>query len=165
MYNRILVPLDGSELAEQILPHVEALASRFGATVTILWATDSAASVIAETAGAGMDGGAMLDPTPIVDAEQDAAVDYLQGVAGRLRGHGLTVSEEHPEGPAAEMIVQRAAELGADLIAMTTHGRGGLGRLVFGSVADRVLRHSTCPLLLVRVREEEARPAASVPIV
>lgn len=165
MYNRILVPLDGSELGERILPHVEALASKVGAAVTLVRATDSPATVIAETTGGSFDGGAPLDPTPIVEAESEEATNYLKGVADRLRGSGLTVDEEHPRGPAAEMILQRAAELGAGLIAMTTHGRGGLGRLVFGSVADRVLRHAACPVLLVRVSEEEQRPATQVPII
>ena len=153
MYRQILVPLDGSDQAERILPHVEALATSFGASVTLFRATVTPAKVVAETTGGGLDGEAPLDPTPIVQAEREEAAAYLQAVADRLRTAGLTVQEEHPDGLAGDLIVQRAAELGADLIAMTTHGRSGLGRLVFGSVADHVLRHAACPVLLVRVHE------------
>src|SRR5690242_4047838 len=112
MYHQILVPLDGSELAERILPHVEALASRFGATVTLFRATDSPAPVLAETTGGSFDGGAVLDPTPIVEAERDEAAAYLQAAADRLRAAGLTVQLEHPAGPTGDLIVQRADELG-----------------------------------------------------
>lgn len=164
MYGHILVPLDGSELAEQILPHVEALAAKFGATVTLLRATRTPATVLAETTGGGLDGGGLLDPAPIVRAECEAAAAYLRALAERLRGAGLAVHEEHPAGPAAGLIVGRAAELGADLIAMTTLGRGGLGRLVFGSVADEVLRHAACPVLLVRVAQEPRAPV-DVPVI
>src|SRR6266851_5585159 len=70
------------------------------------------------------------------------AVEYLNRVAERLRRHNLNVNLEHPPGPSDQVIVERAAALGVSLILMTTHGRGGLGRLVFGSTADSVLRHA-----------------------
>ena len=76
-------------------------------------------------------------------------------LAGRLRRRGLAVTHEHHEGLAADVIVARARESRAALIAMTTHGRGGLGRLLFGSTADAVLRHAPCPVLLVRVSDED----------
>jgi nucleotide-binding universal stress UspA family protein len=96
-----------------------------------------------------------MDPTPILEAEQSAARDYLDGVVARLQQHGLQVDAEHPEGHAADVIVRRAGELGVSLILMTTHGRSGLGRVVFGSVADSVLRHAACPVLLVRVTPDD----------
>jgi nucleotide-binding universal stress UspA family protein len=98
--------------------------------------------------------GQVIDPTPIVQAEQTSAIDYLNGVAARLRELNLTVDIEHPEGNAADAIVDRARALGVNLILMTTHGRGGLGRAVFGSVADSVIRHSPCPVLLIRVQQD-----------
>ena len=157
MYDRILVALDGSQLAEQILPHVEALAGKLGSTVVLLRATTPPATLVAQsTAGLDPVAGGIVDPTPLIEAEQEEARAYLQSLADRLRGSGLTVQVEQSEGTAAEVIRERCAELGADLIAMTTHGRGGLGRLVFGSVADEVLRHAPCPILLVRASEEGA---------
>lgn len=160
MYDRILVALDGSEVAERVLPYVEALAARFGSTVSLLRATTAPGTIIAQTtAGGGMVAPGIIDPTPIIEAERQEANAYLRALAERLRGAGLAVQAESAEGPADEVILQRAAELPAALVAMTTHGRGGFGRLVFGSVADAVLRHAPCPVLLVRVSDDEAAPA------
>jgi nucleotide-binding universal stress UspA family protein len=162
MYEHLLVALDGSPHAEKVLDHAEALAIAFRSTITLLRATVAAEQLLAETVSSGGtlgDGAAFIDPTPILDADRDAAIEYLNGVAARLRQHNLTVNTEHPEGPAADEIVKRATELGISLILMTTHGRGGLGRVVFGSTADSVLRHAPCPVLLVRVSEEESRKA------
>jgi nucleotide-binding universal stress UspA family protein len=97
----------------------------------------------------------VADPLPIMEAERREADSYLRAIADRLRGAGVSVAYEQQVGSAAEVITDRARERGADLIAMTTHGRGGLGRLVFGSVADAVLRSAPCPIFLVRAREAE----------
>jgi nucleotide-binding universal stress UspA family protein len=154
VYEHLLVALDGSPTAERVLEHAEALAKAFGSTVTLFRATVDAETLLAQTAGGGQaagDIGPLLDPTPILEAEDEDALSYLHKVADRLKQHNLTVQIEHFEGPPAEEIVERARALGASLILMTTHGRSGLGRLVFGSVADAVLRHASCPVLLVRV--------------
>jgi len=164
MYEHLLVALDGSSAAEQVLVHAEALAVAFHSTITLLRATVSAETLLAQTAtsgGALGDVGAFVDPTPILDADRDAAVEYLNDVVARLRQHKLTVNTEHPEGPPAEEIVKRATELGVSLILMTTHGRSGLGQIVFGSTADAVLRHAPCPVLLVRVSEKDDGSAAT----
>ena len=150
MYARILVALDGSPLAERVRPHVEALAERFGATVTLLRATDPLAGGAA--AGLPLEGGA-YDPTPLVEADRREAAAYLEGVASRLRARGLAVEQAQPDGEAPGAIAQHARRWGADLVAMTTHGRSGLERVVFGSVAEAVLRRAPCPVLLVRVGE------------
>jgi nucleotide-binding universal stress UspA family protein len=165
MYEHLLVALDGSPHAERVLDHAEALAIAFHSTVTLLRATVAAETLLAQTANSGAslgDAAAFVDPTPILEADRDAAVEYLNNVAARLRQHNLTVATEHPEGPAADEIVERARALGVSLILMTTHGRSGLGRVVFGSTADSVLRHAPCPVLLVRVAEadDEESPAA-----
>ncbi len=155
-----MVPVDGSALAEQVLPHVEALAEKFRSTVILLRATTPPGMIIAgSAAGAQPLAGGVVDPTPIVEAERQEAATYLQALGDRLRQKGLAVEYERAEGPAAEIIAERARSLGVDLIAMTTHGRGGLGRLVFGSVADAVLRNAPCPILLVRASEDSAHRA------
>jgi nucleotide-binding universal stress UspA family protein len=158
MYEHLLVALDGSEAAEHVLPHAEAVAVKFGSTVTLLRAVVSAEALLAQSATGGGpsvgDAAPALDPTPIVEADRDAAIEYLAGIERRLQQHDIKVNTEHPEGPAEEVIVERARKLGVGLILMTTHGRSGLGRIVFGSVADSVLRHAACPVLLVRVTEE-----------
>ena len=160
MYDRILVALDGSDLAEQVLPYVEALAEQFRSTVILLRATTPPGIIIAGSAtGAQPLAGGVVDPTPIVEAERQEAATYLQAVADRVRRKGLAVEYQWAEGRGDEIIAERARSLGVDLTAMTTHGRGGLGRLVFGSVADAVLRSAPCPILLVRASEPNARQA------
>ncbi|HEY3058231.1 MAG TPA: universal stress protein [Chloroflexota bacterium] len=157
MYEHVLVGLDGSEAAERVLAHAEALAGAFHSTVTLLQAIVSVETIIAQSATPGPGIGDItppIDPTPIVEAERASSSEYLSGVAARLRAKGVAVNIEMPEGDAAATIVERAQALGVSLILMTTHGRGGLGRLVFGSTADAVLRHAACPVLLVRVHEE-----------
>ena len=158
MYERLLVALDGSELAEQVMPHVEALARAFDSTLILLRATTPPETLIAQVS-AGLDLGVptIVDPTPLIEEELREVQTYLDRVASRLRDAGLKVQTEHPEGPAARVIVQRARELDVGLIAMTTHGRGGLGRLIFGSVADEVLRTASCPILLIRATQHTER--------
>jgi nucleotide-binding universal stress UspA family protein len=119
----------------------------------------SAADLIRAQAAAG----AILVSPGLADATQVAAEDrrgaaaYVQALAERLRAGGLSVEVAEPEGEAAAAILAQAHALRADLIAMTTHGLGGLGRALFGSVADEVLRHAPCPVLLVRVSEPEGQ--------
>jgi nucleotide-binding universal stress UspA family protein len=156
VYQRILVPLDGSALAEQVLPYVQELAERFNSTLLLLRATLSPATVIANTAVAAEPmAAAAIDPTPIVEAEEDVAVDYLYALGDRLKSTGLRVELLTAEGPAGDVIVEQARVQQVDLVAMATHGRAGLDRVLFGSIADDVLHHAGCPVLLVRVDKSE----------
>jgi nucleotide-binding universal stress UspA family protein len=152
MYARILVALDGSELAEQILPHVECLAEKFGATVTLIRATMPVEQAVAPELGIEA---VFVDPTPIIEEERREAARYLEHVAERFQGRGIAVQCAQPEGSPAVAILEHARRYNTDLIALTTHGRGGLGRLVFGSVADEVLRKAPCPVLLVRATTDK----------
>jgi nucleotide-binding universal stress UspA family protein len=157
VYERLLVALDGSPTAERVLEHTEALAKAFGSTVTLFRATVMAETLMAQSSGGGPGAGDLgppLDPTPIMEAEREDAIAYLNAVTARLKERGLNVTSEHFEGPPGSEIVERARALDVSLILMTTHGRSGLGRLVFGSVADAVLRHAPCPVLLVRVQTD-----------
>jgi nucleotide-binding universal stress UspA family protein len=158
MYEEIVVALDGSATAERVLPHAEALSRAFGSHITLIRATLSAEMVLAQTgAGEATTGtiAAPMDPQPVLDADQTSADDYLQKLTTTLRQQDFRVDAETPHGPANTVIVERARALQAKLILMTTHGRSGLGRMVFGSVADSVLRHAPCPVLLVRIGEED----------
>jgi nucleotide-binding universal stress UspA family protein len=155
MYERILVPLDGSARAERVLPPVEPLARAFGSVLILLRATRPPEQILAEVASAeALVAAPIIDPTPLIEAEQEEAETYLEKVASRLRDAGLRVQIDRSEGRAAEVIVRRASGLGVDLIAMTTHGRSGLAHVIFGSVAEAVLRKAACPVLLVRVGKE-----------
>ena len=160
MYKHILVPLDGSPFAEQVLPHVEALARQFGARVTLIQsiAEDAgAAEVSAAQAGTLAPAGIAIPPATAEDEEQ-TAVSYLRLLGRQLSDGGLAVDYREVEGSAAEAIIAQARETAADLIAMTTHGRSGLSRLYYGSVAEAVLRQAPCPVLLVRMHEGVGRP-------
>lgn len=152
-FGRVLVPLDGSTLAEVVLPFVRRLGSLRGTTVVVLQVVPPTPVV------------AMEVPAPaIVEADESAreeAERYVQTVAGRLRAQGLDAEPHTKLGDPARVILDAVRELRVELIAMTTHGRTGLGRLLFGSVAEQVLRRSPVPVFLVRVsEEEEARQAA-----
>ena len=154
MYDKILVPLDGSEFAERVIPRIEPLAEKLGSALVLLQVTTAIETLIAEiTPGIAGSGGVAVDPTPIMEAEQASAAEYLDALAVRLRAKGFKVEVDHPTGRAARAIIESARVHGADLIAMTTHGRSGLGRMVFGSVAEEVLRHALCPVLVVRLSE------------
>jgi nucleotide-binding universal stress UspA family protein len=156
MYRRILVPLDGSTLSARVLPHAAALAETFGATLVLLRVIVPLADIIvAEATAVGLTPAPAVDPTPIYNAEREAAESYLAAAADMLERKGLEVDVDVEEGRAADVIVERARDLRVDLIAMTTHGRGGLGRLILGSTADEVLHHADRPVLLVRVREDD----------
>ena len=99
MYERILVALDGSEIAERVLPHVEALARAFSSTVIVLEVTTSRERLMAELSpGLDVATPVLLDPTEVLDEEHAAASEYLANVAGRLRGAGLTVQTDEQPG-------------------------------------------------------------------
>lgn len=154
MYERILVALDGSELAEQVLPYVTELVRPFGSSIRLL-RVSPLPTVLPPPGSVGLPPAVVPPPfDPAAgEAERQASAAYLAELGARLRAQGLTVTEEHPEGAAADVILERAREVGADLIAMTTHGRSGLSRFVFGSVAEAVVHQAPCPILLVRVRD------------
>src|ERR1051325_12032753 len=100
MYEHLLVALDGSTTAERVLDYAEPLAIAFHSTLTLLRATLSAEVLLAQTSNTGPalgDVGPFVDPTPILEADRQAVIDYLNGVAERLRRHNLTVETELPE--------------------------------------------------------------------
>lgn len=148
MKDQILVPLDGSELAERVLPTAISFAHITGSSVVLLHAMSTLS--VAETIGG------IFPATPSVwenwDDEARSAQTYLEGIANKLIALKLTVQTVVVEGQAATAIVKYAKDHpSVRLIAMATHGRSGLGRLVLGSVADRVLHLSPVPTLLVRI--------------
>jgi nucleotide-binding universal stress UspA family protein len=160
MYRQILVPLDGSPFAEQVLPHVEALAQQFGSRVTVLRSAandDDEAAMTAAQAATLAPAGTTI---PVASSEDEGLtiIAYLRTLVRRLGEQGITADYSECEGSASEAIIAQARELGADLIAMTTHGRSGLSRLYFGSVAEAVLRQAPCPILLVRMHDGVAPP-------
>jgi len=144
MYKRVMLTLDRSPLAEQALPHAVALAKAFGASIELV-------GVVPIVPPDGMYAGAVT-----VDWESETAQyeEYLAGVLSRVQEEGLKARSEIRRGDVANEILRHAEEAQVDVIVMSTHGRSGLGRWVYGSIADRVLRHATAPVLLVRATEE-----------
>jgi len=159
VYGKILVPLDGSKLAEVVLPYVQELAQRFDSEVTLIHVVVPLSKLVAETmpatleaTGAGAAFG-LEAASEALKVEQEGARSYLAKVVKRLKGRQIKVRAEIVEGVAGDAIVEYAHGHAMDLIAMSTHGRSGLRRLVFGSVADQVLRQAVTPVLLIRSRE------------
>jgi nucleotide-binding universal stress UspA family protein len=143
---KILVCLDGSSFAEQILPYVTELSTRFQSKVVLLqvFSIPSAVSVT------GGEAGLTEALTGQFQAAENDAKSYLARVAQPLRESGLDVECVVLPGPPGPAIVRYANEDKIGLIAIATHGRSGLGRLVFGNVADFVLRGSGLPILLMK---------------
>lgn len=154
-YRRILVALDGSKFAERVLPCIEPLAQKFGSNVTLIQVVAPIQEPVLAEASMGVVSQDWLttEKAPITDEMRAHAESYLTGAQKALGDRGLAVESECPEGEASEVILRRARELGADLIAITTHGRTGVDRMLFGSVAEEVLRRAPCPVLLVRVHD------------
>jgi nucleotide-binding universal stress UspA family protein len=152
-YRRILVPLDGSELAEQVLPFVKAFIDPDGTRVFLIRIL---------TTGLGDRTIALLTSYPpglqlATDVLHHAELQlrtYLRSVAAVLREEGAVVHTTVRRGSPADEILAYAAEVDADLLIMTTHGLSGLSRWVYGNVAGRVLQGAQSPVLLVRPRSE-----------
>lgn len=147
MYDTILVPLDGSRRAERILAHVVPLAHHFGARIVLLRVVEPDLN-LAQSTGTPAEFYAQM----FERAEEDAA-SYLAGIQGELRASGLQVRTLIERGPVARTIIEVAAREAADLVAMASHGRSGLKRAFYGSVAAGVLRRVDRPLLVIRADE------------
>lgn len=150
MYEKILVPLDGSQVGEAALPHVEELVAKLSpktkAEVIILQVISSLTHyVIAGEASVQVP----YSSKEIAQLKRRAR-SYLDKIADRLKKAGATVHTKVTTGNAAEEILRVAGENKVDLVAMSTHGRHGLSRWAFGSVTDKVLRAGVLPVLVVR---------------
>jgi len=153
MYKRVLLPLDGSMIAETIIPFLLEIAGPLDMDITLL---------------------RVVVPTPpmAIESHRDISVDhveklrsdaeqYLAGAAAELRSKGVRVQAQVRVGEAVAEILAGARDVKADLIAMTTHGRGGLGRLLFGSVTEAVLRHAEMPVFVMRQTQAQAAAQAA----
>lgn len=157
MYKRALIPLDGSSVAETIIPFIVDIAGPLDMEVILLRVVEPIAPMVIE--------GARHFEMEDVEARRTDAEEYLAPIAVELRNKAVRVESRVRRGNPAEQIVAVARETGADLIAMSTHGRGGLGRLVFGSVAQAVLRQVEIPVFLMRTTEAQvAKRVAREPV-
>ena len=148
MYQSILVPLDGSERAEQILPHAKELAMKFGATLLLLQVITPIYHMESlESAGYVQ---IMLDAAKRMENKAEV---YLETVKTNLKNDGVDAVVQVAQGEPVERILAAAEEGEVDLIAMSSHGRTGLPRVLFGSVAAGVLHNTGRPLLLIRAED------------
>lgn len=149
MVKSVLVPLDGSETAEEVLPYAEALVKQSGGQLFLLTAIPDIAT-----------SGEYIGQRNI-EKEMAEAQDYLDGKARPLSTAGLRVQATARVGiDVSTVILETCQEHNIDLVAMTTHGRSGVTRWIYGSVADRVLHHTHLPLLLVRSSEDRKSSGA-----
>jgi len=159
MYKKILVPLDGSKLAECALPHAEELAKGCtAAQVILITVTEQVQGQTrapeAEELHRSTDSTefrrARSEMTVILGKKQKQAERYLRRIAEKLESKGVKVHTEMLFWPPAEAIASYAKQNGADIIVMSSHGRSGVSRWAYGSVADKVLRSSCVPVLIIR---------------
>ena len=153
MFNRVLVPLDGSRVAEGILPFILQIAGPLNMELLLVY-------VIRPIAPQAVEGTTRFTVYDI-EARLKEAREYLTGVAADLQRQGVRVSIDARRGEPVAEIVAAAHESRADIIAMTTHGRSGLSRLMFGSVAGAVLRQAEVPVLLMRLTERQVEADAT----
>jgi nucleotide-binding universal stress UspA family protein len=151
MYKRVLIPLDGSRLAEGILPFILQIAGPLDLEVVLV-------SVMQPIAPQAIEGTAQFTVDDVA-ARLNEAREYLAPVAADLRQRGVRVTTDARYGWPVTQIVAAAREADASLIAMTTHGRSGFGRLLCGSVAEALLRQAEIPVLMMRLTERQV-PAA-----
>jgi len=145
--NKVLVPLDGSKESEAVIPYIEELASKLEAEVVLLRILEVNYEIF------------QASQLEQLESARVAAKDYIEKTAAQLKQRGVAASTEFREvvvNATAEEIIKLADEIRVDLVAMSTHGRSGVSRWTFGSVADRVLHEGNTPLLLVRT------PGASI---
>ena len=144
MIKTILMPLDGSELSRSVLPVVEELAQKLGASLVLFHAVSPIVGTFPGTEMLVTDG-------RLLEEQKRAAQEFLGRTASEVAARGIEATSLVTIGSVVDAIVEAAREQGADMIAMSTHGHAGIGRWMLGSVAERTVRLSPIPVLTVRV--------------
>lgn len=152
-YKKIILPLDGSDIAVQALPHAEEIARSSGAKLVLLRVIENEPLFMTTVSTVGTSAATLAGGT--VDNEKhrravDEAKSSLDRLAASLHHRKIDAVSDIATGDAASQIVDYAAHNGADLIVMSTHGRSGLKRWAYGSVANKVLQAAPCAVLVVR---------------
>ena len=147
MYTRMLIPLDGSQVAEQVLPYARCLAKALTIPVDLLEVVDIETLRLV----ANPERGRYLDT--LLSEKMESSKSYLEAIGQSFQGTQVTCIVE--KGKAEDVVIERAATDKGTLIVMATHGRSGIQRWVLGSVADKVLHGSTNHLFLIRAQEQD----------
>ena len=141
---RILVPLDGSTTSEAVLSHARTLAKADGSEIVLLQVANSAGEIFNDPAIAADD----------IQAVESADKTYMETLLASLKSEGVNASVEIREGPISETILSVAQEMKVDMIAMSTHGRSGLQKLLMGSVTEWMIKHSPVPVMVIRPKAD-----------
>ena len=153
MFKNILVPLDGSDVAEVVLGTTKGLAKALGARVSLIRVVDTSA-ITRTVMPASVDESLVVNDLSIinqtVEAELKEAKDYLARVATGFSADGIEVSTQVRQGVAGEEIIEAIEEEHIDVAMVATHGRSGIKRTIFGSVADHLIRESGKPVLVIK---------------
>ena len=148
LVNRMLIPLDGSEISKLALPVGEELATKLKISTTLFQM-----ATMVRFYDDGSESNAYMDYTKLNENEKKRVSAEMMALEKKLKERGLDVTNIVISGfDAAYEIIEVCKKIGADMVVISTHGRSGLGRWVFGNVAERVLRHVETPLLLVHAR-------------
>ena len=150
MYQKIMVPLDGSELAECVMPHVEAITTGCKITNVVFVRVVNPVKLPASVPARGEFGFSEKERRKLEEQRKQAADTYLKKIVENTRLEGARLSHEILEGKVADTLAHWAEKNGVDLIIIASHGRSGVSRWVMGSVADRVLRSACVPVLMIR---------------
>jgi nucleotide-binding universal stress UspA family protein len=150
MYKKIMVPLDGSELAECVLPHVETIARGCQISTVVLARVVDPGLPPSSLVPDGEFGLLKTDWDQLKKSRRTIAEDYLKELKSRLNYNGAKVESKVLVGSVSETLADYATKNNVDLILIASHGRSGITRWVMGSVADRVLRSACVPVLMIR---------------
>jgi len=150
MYSRILVPLDGSNVAEEALGQAKELAHTLNVPIHLVRVVDTYRAQAIPATGMALDYSMLAE---LAEEEVEDAKTYMQASVDSLKAEGLTADGDVLQGPIAQQIVDAAAA--GDMIVMSSHGRTGIKRWFLGSVAEEVIRRANVPVLLVRSQAPE----------
>ena len=157
MGEKILIPLDGSEIGEAALPYVEELVSKLSPRVKVELTLLQVVSLQTHYVAAGEVVAPITYTEKEIEQIQQQARDYLNTVGEGMRSKKVSVKIRVGIGNTADEIIKAADEINVDLIAMSTHGRSGISRWAFGSITDRVLREGHKAVLVVRAPKKDAQ--------
>ncbi len=153
MFERVVVPLDGSKVGEAALPVIGRLADRLAPDAKVEVTLIGVITLLRHWVVVGEASAPVSYTEEELNIIKNRVTEYLNNVGESLKSKSIKVNVVVTSGNAAEEILKTAEQTRADLIAMSTHGRSGLRRLAFGSITDKVLRGSHIPVLMVRAPE------------
>jgi nucleotide-binding universal stress UspA family protein len=153
MFERVLVPLDGSKVGEAALPVIELLVDKLAAGAKVEVTLLGVITLLRHWVVVGEASAPVSYTEEELKLIRQRVMDYLTRTGESMKKRGVSIKTMVSTGNAADEILKAADEVNADLIAMSTHGRSGLRRLAFGSITDKVLHGSKTPVLMVRAPE------------